>query len=65
MFKTGSLCLISATYSFVKHTDHSPCMLKHEETVSLERDDIFPPARVCGNSAYWVLCREDNAQNLN
>ena len=59
MFKTGNLCPISATYSFVKHTDQSPCMLKHEEKVCLERDDIFPFARDCGNPALWVLMRDD------
>lgn len=63
MFKTGSMCPISAKYSFVKHTDQSPCMSRHEEIISLERDSIFPPSRTCGNSVYWVLCREDNESN--
>jgi hypothetical protein len=34
-------------------------MLKHRETVSLEQDDTFPPASDCGNSAFWVLIRDD------
>ena len=59
MIKTGSMCPISGSYLFVKHIDQSPCMLKHDEIVSLERDDIFPLARDCGNPAFWVLMRDD------
>ena len=60
MFKTKSMCLISGNYSFVRHTDQSPCMLKHEEVIYLEKGDVFPTAKECGNSTFWVLCRENN-----
>lgn len=53
------MCPISGYYSFVKHTDVSPCILNHEEVISMKKNDRFPLAKVCGKPAFWVLLRDD------
>lgn len=59
MFKTGHFCPISSSYTFVKHTDDSACMLKHKEIIYVDAKKNFPPAKECGYPAFWVLLPDD------
>ena len=41
------------------HTGSCTCSPTSEERViPLERGEIFPPIKSCGNGAYWKLLRE-------
>jgi len=59
MYKTGSFCPISGSYSFVKHTDDSGCMLKHKEIIHMEYTKTFPNSKECGNPVFWVYLRDE------
>jgi hypothetical protein len=62
MYKTGNLCPQSGWYSFVKHTDTSICMSKHEEIISLDAFERFPITKECKSDAFWVLLNNELAE---
>jgi hypothetical protein len=59
MYKTGMLCPIPGFYVFIKHTDDSICMKKHDEVIQVEKFSRFPPARTCKNKAFWELRKDE------
>lgn len=59
MYKTGMLCPIPGFYVFIKHTDDSPCMKKHEEIIKMKQFDVFPLSHTCGHRVFWELRRDD------
>ena len=59
MYKTGMLCPIPGFYVFIKHADDSLCMQKHDELIQIEKFSRFPPAKACGNNAFWELRKDE------
>ena len=58
-YKTGNVCPTTGEYVYSGHTGSCTCSPTSEERViPLERGEIFPPIKSCGNGAYWKLLRE-------